>query len=86
MAQLGGAAIHRTALARARETAERAVRAAEVREHDARRALADAICSHEALLSLRTEAADAHRVRAGRLEAAVLDDLSVTRHSPSARL
>lgn len=83
VAQLGGAAIHRTALARACETAERTLSAARVREQTARRALADAICDHEALLSLRTQAADAHRARALKAEASALDDIAIAGHTPS---
>ncbi|MGB3544471.1 hypothetical protein [Rubrivirga sp.] len=83
VAQLGGATIHRTALARARHAAEQALRAAEVREGNARRSLADAICNQEALLSLRAQSAEAHRARADRAEASVLDDIAISSHSPS---
>ena len=77
--QLGGAAAHREVrartLAEAIQTLDRRAAAAAA----AKRALGTALRQREALVTLRTEAADAHRVEATRSDAARLDDIATGR-------
>jgi len=74
--QLGHAATHRDSLARQLEAARRVADRLRADETRARRALADTLREREALTVLRTEAADAHRANAHRIEVAALDELA----------
>ncbi len=74
--QFGGAAAHRSGLAQGVRSARQAADRLRTDETRARRALATALRAHEALVTLRDEAADAHRVEAHRREIAGLDDLA----------
>lgn len=83
---LGGAALHQTSLAQAADAARQALARAVADERAARRTLAKVMCDHQALLSLHHAAADTHRVRALRAEAAVLDDLALAGRATSPSL
>ncbi|WP_420456791.1 hypothetical protein [Rubrivirga sp.] len=74
--QFGGASSHRSSLARAARSARQTADRLRTDETHARRALATALRAQEALVTLRDQAADAHRVRAHRREIAGLDDLT----------
>lgn len=75
-AHLGGASAHRGRLARTAAAARRALDLRRAEEAAARAALADAVRALEALVALRSEAADAHRADAARRDTARLDDLA----------
>lgn len=83
--QIGGAAAHRETLARRLAEGVLDLERAQAHEARAQRALGVATRELEALRTLRAEAAAAHRVRALRTEAAVLDDLAVLGHASEAR-
>ena len=78
---LGGAGVHRVASVWAAADRRRALERAVAAEGRARRALAETLRAQEALTSLRTEAADAHRARVARAEVSALDDLATLRHA-----
>ena len=77
--QLGGAAAHREVRARTLAEAVQALERRTAAEAAAKRALAAALRQREALVTLRTEAADAHRVETIRSDAARLDDIATGR-------
>ncbi|GAB5537431.1 MAG: hypothetical protein Rubg2KO_36800 [Rubricoccaceae bacterium] len=82
VSQLGGAAAHREVLARSLSDALRDLERSQASEEAARRQLGKAMRDHEALKTLRTEAADVHRTEALRSEATRLDDLIISRARP----
>ena len=77
--QLGGAAAHREVRARTLAEAIQALDRSAAAEATAKQALAAALRQREALVTLRAEAADAHRVEAIRSDAARLDDIATGR-------
>ena len=77
--QLGGAAAHREVRARTLAEAGQALDRCAAAEATAKRALGAALRQREAIVTLRTEAADAHRVEAIRSDAARLDDIATGR-------
>lgn len=81
--QLGGAAAHREVLARSLSEAIRDLEHSRVAEDAARSQLGQALREREALDSLRSEAASAHRTERLRTEAARLDDLVTGRARPT---
>ena len=85
--QLGGAAAHREVPARSLSEAIQDLELSQAAETTARHQLGQALRKHEALNTLRTEAADNHRTQALRSETARLDDLVTGRaHTANARL
>lgn len=80
--QLGGAAAHREVLARTLSDAIRNLEHSRTAEDTARRQLGEALREREALDTLRSEAADAHRTQRLRSETARLDDLVTGRSRP----
>lgn len=79
--QLGGAAAHRESLARMFDTTRKEVVRLREAEQRAQRALATAMREREAIETLRSEAAEAHRTVAHRAEVATLDDLAIAGRS-----
>lgn len=78
---LGGAAAHRASSVWEAAELRRAVERATASETRARRALAETLRAQEALATLRSEAADAHRADAARAEIVALDDLAAVRRA-----
>lgn len=78
---LGGVAARHVVGVRAAGAARRVLDRCRSSETRARRALAETVRAHEAVATLRTEAAEAHRAERARVEGAALDDLAVLRHA-----